>query len=337
MTIHLFINQALVSASIYTQLKVGSSSSLNYDDIRTHVTFLTQLFRGEFIYATAGFAENLTHTLNSLEVDGVIEITRKPPLKPIPQDSHADAERAKGDTTAEDDTIDSITLSATERRSGRENFDFYCFLIWPFVEASWLGAVSLLMLTPPVATTTTKWHTPTRLNDLAQVLGKTLHAQGLVTYLEAVNKEVLKNAFARLEEDGILIASSTSTSRRGGGAKVLRLADEWVPERDPATGRVKAQGSRLWGLCESIARSRVEDGIESGGEERVLRLVEKVGKGFWEEGTSVGAAAVKGVQLEQTTEGREGEISGLKVVEQEERIRKQRSWGRLGGLLKARI
>ena len=42
-----------------------------------------------------------------------------------------------------------VQLSDTERESGRENYDFYCFLIWPFIEASWLGAISLIMLTPP--------------------------------------------------------------------------------------------------------------------------------------------------------------------------------------------
>ena len=41
-----------------------------------------------------------------------------------------------------------VGLSDTERRAGRENYDFYCFLIWPFIEASWLAAVSLLGLTP---------------------------------------------------------------------------------------------------------------------------------------------------------------------------------------------
>lgn len=291
-------------------------------------------------------------TLAGLEADEVIEITRKPPQKVTGQNisrenqTRPEVEQNESKVTpTEDDTIDTITLSAAERRSGRENFDFYCFLIWPFVEASWLGAVSLLMLTPPPAatppTTAAKWHNPTKLNDLAQRLGKTLHAQGLVTYLEAVNKEVLKNAFARLEEDGILIASSSASSgsKKGGGAKVLRLADEWTPKRDSVTGRIQIQGSRLWELCESIARSRVEDGMEIGGEERVLRLVEKVGKGFWEEEGGVPAVA-KGPGLGHRTEGREGEVVGLKVVKQEERIRKRRSWGSLGGLadmVKARM
>lgn len=51
--------------------------------------------------------------------------------------------------TSESEKLVYIQLSDVERDSGRENYDFYCFLIWPFIEASWLGAVSLMMLTPP--------------------------------------------------------------------------------------------------------------------------------------------------------------------------------------------
>ena len=47
-------------------------------------------------------------------------------------------------------THKSVKIEANNHRlQGREDFDFYCFLIWPFVEALWLGAVSLMSLTPP--------------------------------------------------------------------------------------------------------------------------------------------------------------------------------------------
>ena len=45
-----------------------------------------------------------------------------------------------------------VGLSSIERRRGRDVFDFFCFLIWPFIEAAWLGAVSLISLTPPLNT-----------------------------------------------------------------------------------------------------------------------------------------------------------------------------------------
>lgn len=37
----------------------------------------------------------------------------------------------------------------------------------------------------------------------------------------------------------------------------LRIAPEWVPERDPSTGRVLPHG-RLWDFTELIAQSRRE-------------------------------------------------------------------------------
>ena len=43
-----------------------------------------------------------------------------------------------------------VGLTTAERQTGREAFDFYCFLIWPFIEAAWLGAVSLISLTTPL-------------------------------------------------------------------------------------------------------------------------------------------------------------------------------------------
>ena len=87
-----------------------------------------QLFRGEFIFPTEGLEVNLNRTLQSLESEEVIRVVR-------PNNG------AIGPAY--------IQLSDIERESGRENYDFYCFLIWPFIEASWLGAVSLMMLTPP--------------------------------------------------------------------------------------------------------------------------------------------------------------------------------------------
>ena len=54
------------------------------------------------------------------------------------------------EVTEEADGKRMVGLTDIERQSGRETFDFYCFLIWPFIEAAWLGAVSLISLTPPL-------------------------------------------------------------------------------------------------------------------------------------------------------------------------------------------
>ena len=69
---------------------------------------------------------NLERTIKGLEEDGVIKVDR---VSIVP--------------------IATVELSDIERLRGREDFDFYCFLLWPFVEATWLGVVSLMGLTPP--------------------------------------------------------------------------------------------------------------------------------------------------------------------------------------------
>ncbi|CCD53848.1 hypothetical protein BofuT4_P134020.1 [Botrytis cinerea T4] len=57
MTIHLFISEALVSASMYMNVKRGGGKvhqNISYEELRSQVQFLSQLFRGEFIYPTEG-------------------------------------------------------------------------------------------------------------------------------------------------------------------------------------------------------------------------------------------------------------------------------------------
>lgn len=129
MTIHLFIYEALVSAAMYTRIKRGggpSNQDIPYADLRDQVLFLSSLFRGEFIFSGAGLDVNLDNTLRGLEADHVVRLDKD-----------------------ENGNITTVGLSDEERKAGRENYDFYCFLIWPFIEASWLAAVSLMGLTPP--------------------------------------------------------------------------------------------------------------------------------------------------------------------------------------------
>lgn len=135
MTIHLFISEALVSAAMYTRIKQGggpSNQDISYEALYDQVLFLSTLFRGEFIFASEGLEANLDRTLRGLEADGMLHLERAP--------NGADGVPGK---------IVKVGLSDLERTAGRESFDFYCFLIWPFIEASWLAAVSLMGLTPP--------------------------------------------------------------------------------------------------------------------------------------------------------------------------------------------
>ncbi|QMW41907.1 hypothetical protein AFCA_008869 [Aspergillus flavus] len=261
MTIHLFITEALVSTAMYTKVKRGGGPShqrISYTDLLNQVSFLSQLFRGEFIFPPEGLTTNLEKTLQGLEKDDVITVSR---------DSSG--------------TPTSIELSDAERQCGRENYDFYCFLIWPFIEASWLGSVSLLGLTPLVNEQKETWIDLKKAQDSAQLLGKTLYHQGDLSYFEAVNKETLKNSYQRFAEEGIILVRKGKESR---AAPVMKLAPEWTPERDPSTGKLVPRG-RLWDFTELIAQSRREGKNRRDGatvSSRVLIMTDLVGRKLFE-------------------------------------------------------
>ena len=182
-------------------------------------------------------------------------------------------------------------LSDTERKRGRENFDFYCFLIWPFVESTWLGAVALMGLTPPLELKTEVWLDVKKTQDAAQLLGKTLYHQGDLSYFEAVNKETLKNAFQLFEDEGIVILHK---SRDKKFPSTIKLAEEWTPKRDSETGQIVPEG-KLWSFIETIASSRREGKNRRDGatvSTRVLVLADKVGRQLFESATGPGDAAV---------------------------------------------
>ncbi|KAI0817039.1 acyltransferase-domain-containing protein [Xylaria sp. FL0064] len=261
MTIHLFISEALVSVSMYTRVKQGGGPAhqeISYTALREQVLFLSSLFRGEFIFPSEGLAANLEKTLVGLENDRVIRLQRD-----------------------EKGAICSIGLSDEERLAGRENYDFYCFLIWPFIESSWLAATSLMGLTPPFHQKEEIWIEITQAHNSAQLLGKTLYHQGDLSYFEAVNRETIKNSYQRFEEEGIIYvvkSKDTKTPAR------LCLASEWRAPRDPESGALLASG-KLWDFIERIASSRREGKNRRDGatvSTRVLKLTDALGAKLFE-------------------------------------------------------
>ncbi|KAL3418466.1 glycerol-3-phosphate acyltransferase [Phlyctema vagabunda] len=284
MTIHLFISEALVSAAMYSRVKRGGgpdNQRISYSELKDQVQFLSQLFRGEFIYPTEGLAVNLDNTLRGLETDGIVELVRS----------------KEGDITG-------VGLAEAERAAGRENYDFYCFLIWPFIEASWLGAVSIMGLTSPPGHQGEAWLDVKRAQDSAQLLGKTLYHQGDLSYFEAVNKETLKNAYQRFEEEGILVLIK---SRDPKVQPKLRISTEWTPSRNDKTGHIEPSG-RLWDFIEKIAQSRREGKNRRDGatvSTRVIRLTDTIGRGLFE------------------AQAREGETS-IEISEEEKKKAKKR-------------
>ncbi|KAF7712207.1 Glycerol-3-phosphate acyltransferase [Penicillium ucsense] len=287
MLIHLFITEALVSVAMYTKIKQGggpANQRITFEALKAQVSFLSQLFRGEFIFPPEGLVSNLEKTLRSLEADDVISITR--------DDSN---------------TPQFVELSDTERTCGRENFDFYCFLIWPFIEASWLGVVSLQGLTPPLDGSKDIWIDQKKAQDSAQLLGKTLYHQGDLSYFEAVNKETLKNSYQRFEEEGIILVARSKESRAGPS---IRLAPEWTPERDPETGKVLPRG-RLWDFTELIAQSRREGKNRRDGatvSSRVLTMSDFVGRQLFSNAAVSTPADVSSRQMRRKAIGTDSKL-----------------------------
>ena len=264
MTIHLFISQALICAALYTKVKQGGNTAdqrMPYAELKDYVFFLSQIFRSEFIFPTTPLDENIQAALHGLERDRVLRTSHD------------------GGSTSKNTYVE---LHPDERALGRDNFDFYNFLIWPFIEATWLGTVSLFMLTPRVGAdgNSEHWFDFRGLQDKTQLLGKTLYHQGDLSYYEAVNKEALNHAFSHLEEAGIILVSRPKDSKV---PPRVRLDSEWMPSRD-ASGVLEPEG-KLWDLCERISQSRREGKNRRDGatvRTRVLRLVDVVGSNLFE-------------------------------------------------------
>ena len=273
MTIHLFISEALIAAALYTKVKQGGGPAIQrmvQAELADQVTFLSQLFRGEFIFpAGEGLAANLERAVASLRADDVIELF------------------------TDDDGQTYAGLSNAERQCGRENYDFYCFLIWPFIEAAWLGAVSLMCLTPPSKADGDIWINMKKAQDSAQLLGKTLYHQGDLSYFEAVNKEALKNAYSRFAEEGIITVATNKDSKAG---PTMRLSLDWTPERDTQSGELLLRG-RLWDFTEKIAKCRREGKNRRDGatvSTRVMSIANKLGIALFEDAkaTDIGTTEI---------------------------------------------
>jgi hypothetical protein len=112
-----------------------------------------------------------------------------------------------------------------------------------------------------------------------------LYHQGDLSYFEAVNKETLKNAWQRFEDEGIIIIAKSRNTKIQPRAK---LSPDWMPGRSPESGHIIAEG-RLWDFIEKIAQSRREGKNRRDGatvSTRVLRLTETIGQTLFNEATA---------------------------------------------------
>ncbi|KAL1917548.1 uncharacterized protein VTP21DRAFT_3941 [Calcarisporiella thermophila] len=255
---HLFVDEAITSAALFTKIKIGGSKStqrMTVAELREEVSFLSSLLKSEFVYKPGTVDANLDRTLRYLINNGILEY---------------DGEM--------------VGLSDAERSIGRENYDFYCFLIWPFVETYWLATVSLLALTPAYMSTSAATGSPIEVTwvveknffSKSQALGKTLFYSGDLSYIESINKETLKNAFDHLEQQRIIMVRR---SRSNTESTAVALHPSYIPRRR-SDGTIIPEGL-LWELIERIGRFRREgksrrDDIRVF--DRLLRFAELVSK-----------------------------------------------------------
>lgn len=248
--IHLFISEAIICVSLYAKVKAGgkvADQRTSDEELATQTAFLSKVLKGEFIYNTLGIEANIQAALDQLTKDGVI-------------------------TTSEG----YVELSPEERASGRENYDFYCFLIWPFIETYWFAGVSLFALTPTRAERETGGR-PVYMKDfekLAQKLGSTLYFQGDLSYITAISNETLTNALQYYASIGVI---QLIRGARKKDAQV-RFSPSWTPARSE-DGKVTKSG-KLWNFVDTIAIARREGKNRRDTEtvgRRVLDLVDTVG------------------------------------------------------------
>ncbi|CAO3564048.1 unnamed protein product [Mortierella alpina] len=236
--IHLFVHEAIIAVTMYTRIKIGGAKStqhISHNELLNEVTFLSRLLKTDFIYNPGDIESNLEHTLEYLKKSNVIEV----------------------------DSEGYVGLSDAERNKGRENYDFYCFLLWPFVETYWLAAVSLYTLIPTAKELTQQldsngepqvhWVEERVFMEKTQMFGKTLYYQGDLSYFESVNMETLKNGFNRLCDYGILMMKRPTNAKE---KTKVALHPDFMPSRG-ADGHVIASGA-LWDMVEHIGTFRRE-------------------------------------------------------------------------------
>ena len=73
--IHLFVQEALLSAALYTRVKAGGtapSQRMPLALVHDELAFLSDILRSEFVYATEGLRINTAKTIDSLAADRVV-------------------------------------------------------------------------------------------------------------------------------------------------------------------------------------------------------------------------------------------------------------------------
>ncbi|KAI3638637.1 hypothetical protein MIR68_003135 [Amoeboaphelidium protococcarum] len=225
---HLFINESIVCCAMYQTIKKGQTHrTISRTQLYRDVVFISQLLKLEFIYTPGTMDQNLDTTVQLLCERMVIEVVN----------GEGNLISIGGNTTRSDSTKSTyeyfVRLSDQERSIGRENFDFYCFLLWPFIESYWLATCGLFCIipTPTLHGDHIRGMTESELMQKVQLFGKTLYYNGDLGYFESINKETLKNAFTRYQYMGIISAHKVvSAMLNAGGVEKTEIYYQVSPE-----------------------------------------------------------------------------------------------------------
>lgn len=229
--IHLFVSEAIVTVAMYTVRRRSSTMYIEKSAVLDQVKFLSALLSSEFVYAAEGIAANFERTLLKLHEQRVVVI--------------------------QDDGTLLLKFSTNELSSG-EIFDFYCYVLWPFIDGYWLTSISLFTLVPEYDDNVTLWVEEREFLSVAQSLGKTLYHQGKLTYYEAVNKELLKGALGQLVAEGIVKRQASKDKKI---PVKIALNKSWAPPRSIKNNELFKRGElvpsgKLYETSEAISECR---------------------------------------------------------------------------------
>lgn len=247
--IHLFVSEAIICAATYFKFQtpreggMSTAGGITYDELLDRVQFLSRLLSGEFVFGPEGIQTNLAQTLKELEKEDVLQI-----------------KNASTDTGEK-----LIQISSGEIMRGKESFEFFCFLVWPFLDGFWLTLLSLFSLTPNTSVSPDQplvWVDEKEFLGHAQSLGKTLYHQGIIVYYEAVNKEMLKNALQHFTAEGIVVKRWVKDQ-----PVMISIHPNWLPKRYSATESESSSttsvepldivaAGKLYDLCDRVAQHR---------------------------------------------------------------------------------
>ena len=166
--IHLFVNEALVCAVLHS----NKHKDMPTNELLQEVRWLSKMLKFEFIFRSKPIKSNLMDTLDRLQKDEII-----------------------------DSFNDQIVTFKKVIGAPREKFDFYCFLVFPFIESYWLASVSLFSLYWYLKDiiTENKTCSPGKFMQATTNIGYTLHYQGDLFFMESINKDNILNAWEYLQ------------------------------------------------------------------------------------------------------------------------------------------